>query len=48
MAAPEEKVAKAKGGKPERAKGKSAKVAQPEAPAKAKKVGSARGKKAKA
>jgi hypothetical protein len=48
MATPAKKVAKAKGAKPGRAKGKSAKGTKAEAPAVAKKVGSGRGKKAKA
>jgi hypothetical protein len=50
LAVPEKKVAKkqTKSTKPERATGKSAKRAKPEAPATAKKVGSGRGKKAKA
>ena len=50
LAVPEKKTTKAtaRGTEPERAKGKSAKGAKPEAPAAAKKVGSGRGKKAKA
>ncbi len=48
LAASKTKVAKAKGTKPARTKGKTAKTAKPEAPAPAKKVGSGRGKKTKA
>lgn len=50
LAVPEKKAAKAKAKstKPERAKAKSAKTAKREAPATAKKIGSGRGKKAKA